>query len=599
MTQHMIGKVLQTRYQIIQSLGAGVFGQTYIAVDIDHPGTPKCVVKQLKVTSSLPSYLETLRLRFLTETETLKQLGHNSQIPQLIACFEENERFYLVQEFIEGHALSAELPVNKSHSYLWNEQEVIQLLEGVLSILDFIHSQGVIHCDIKPENLIRRISDGKLVLIDFGSIQPVDFGIEAEIPIYRVPVTSLGYIPPEQFIGKTQPNSDIYALGMIAIQSLTGLTPLQLKVDPNSNEIIWYSSDIQVNDYLAAVLSQMIRYDANERFQSAKDVLRVLRQIQLELQSPPGVIEAEYSDVYEPIAGNKRKSRKNRNSPLLTGMKVGLAANSAIMGLGVYSLLQRSPEFTASDTVYKATEIYQEGDLERAIALMKSIPSSSNAYPEAQATIDEWQQQWRIAAEQYQIAKTAYEAGQWSEAVRAANLAPDILYWQSKLNKFIAIAKSNLEAESQELLTKAYTKAESKDFSSALNYLRQIPVESSAGNVVQQKLAEYNQKKDVRATYLLQQAYNSAEQKDFDNAVKFLKKIPANSPVYAKAQIKLSEYNRKQKFLAKKQHREKPEFASSPKGTFEPAIKPFIESRTNISFQGFNPGSLLQEVNIQ
>ncbi|MEM7727312.1 MAG: serine/threonine-protein kinase [Cyanobacteria bacterium P01_A01_bin.45] len=596
MTQHMIGKVLQTRYQIIQSLGAGVFGQTYIAVDIDHPGTPKCVVKQLKVTSSLPSYLEALRLRFLTETETLKQLGHNNQIPQLIACFEENERFYLVQEFIEGHALSAELPIGKGHSYLWDEKEVIQFLLDVLNILEFVHSQGVIHCDIKPENLIRRISDGKLVLIDFGSIQPVEFGIEAEIPIYRVPVTSLGYIPPEQFIGKTRPNSDIYALGMIAIQALTGFTPLQLKIDPNSNEIFWHSGDIQVNDYLAATLSKMIRYDANERFESAKDVLQVLKQIKLELKSPE-IIDAEYSNIYEPIVDTPKQS-KNGESPLLTGMKIGLAANSVVMGLGVYSLIQASPEFTETQTLYKATEIYQEGDLEQAIALMKSIPSNSDAYPEAQATINEWQQEWKVAAQQYQIAKVSYEAGKWSEAVRAANVVPDILYWQSKLDKFIAKAKSNLETESQQLLSKAYAKAEDKDFSSALNYLRQIPVESSTGNVVQQKLAEYSHKKDVRAVYLLQKAYNSAEKKDFDGAVKFLEKIPTNSPVYAQAQTKLSEYNRKQKFLAGNQTVEKQEFVSS-KNKFQPVIKPFIQSQTATGLQDFQPGDLLQEVNIQ
>lgn len=241
MIHHMIGRILQGRYQIVQSLGAGVFGQTYIAVDIGRTENPKCVVKQLKVTSSQPSYLQTLRLRFLTETETLKQLGHHNQIPELIACFEENERFYLVQEFVEGHPLTAELPTTTQWGNLWSESEVIQFLQDVLGVLEFVHSQGLIHCDIKPENLIRRASDGKLVVIDFGSIQPIDFGADSVLPIYRIPVTSLGYIPPEQFISQTQPNSDIYALGMIAIQALTGLAPLQLKVDIYTNEILWRS----------------------------------------------------------------------------------------------------------------------------------------------------------------------------------------------------------------------------------------------------------------------------------------------------------------------------------------------------------------------
>ena len=90
MTNYMIGRVLQKRYQIVESLGSGVFGQTFIAVDTEHPENPKCVIKQLKVFSYQSNYLENLRLRFLSETETLKNLGTHQQIPQLLSCFEEN-----------------------------------------------------------------------------------------------------------------------------------------------------------------------------------------------------------------------------------------------------------------------------------------------------------------------------------------------------------------------------------------------------------------------------------------------------------------------------------------------------------------------------
>lgn len=305
MTNYMIGKVLQGRYQVVQTLAAGVFGETYVAVDIENPENPKCVIKQLKVISSQPSYLQTLRLRFLTETETLKQLGHHRQIPQLISCFEEHERFYLVQEFVEGHALTAELPINLNLGYPWSESEVTNFLQDVLSILDFVHSQGVIHCDIKPENLIRRACDGKLVLIDFGSIQPIGFEIVDEVlSLDRIPVTSLGYIPPEQFVGQTQPNSDIYALGMIAIQAFTGLTPLQVKVDPQTNEILWRSQNTPVSDYLAAVISQMIRYNYEDRFKSVGEVLRALEQMFLETKQSY-IINANYtlfSEQYEKIS---------------------------------------------------------------------------------------------------------------------------------------------------------------------------------------------------------------------------------------------------------------------------------------------------------
>jgi serine/threonine protein kinase len=546
MTHHMIGKVLQARYQIVQSLGAGVFGQTYIAIDIDYPENPKCVVKQLKVNSSQPSYLDTLRLRFLTETETLRRLGCHNQIPELIACFEENERFYLVQEFIEGHALTAELPIRSHWDGIWSESAVVEFLQDVLGILEFVHSQGVIHCDVKPENLVRRACDGKLVLIDFGSIQAVDFGIDEELPIHQVPVTSLGYIPPEQFIGQTQPNSDIYALGMIAIQALTGLSPLQFQIDTYTNEIIWRYDNTPVSDYLAAILSQMIRYDYQERFQSASDVLRILKQMVMDTPLPVQIYKSPDVEGKSKNSTQTAKLPSGPSSPLLTGMKVGLLTNSVLMGLGVYSLLSNAQIHTETDVLYKATEEYQSGDLKQAIALAQSIPSHSNVYPEAQATIDEWQYQWQVAAQKYTLVEQAFKESKWTDVFRVSAQVPDILYWQTKTDKLVEQARTEIEAKAKVLLTNAYESAGKKDFSSALEYLRQIPLESSVSATVQEKLVEYKQKQYIRASYFLQQAYNLAFVNDFAGAIEFLQQIHQETPVYAQAQIKILEYTQKQ-----------------------------------------------------
>ncbi|WP_298907129.1 serine/threonine-protein kinase [uncultured Nostoc sp.] len=588
MTSHIIGKLLQGRYQIVQSLSAGVFGQTYIAVDVDYPQNPRCVVKQIKVSSSESGYLEMLRLLFLTETQTLKLLGSHHQIPEFIACFEENERFYLVQEWIEGHALTAELPIEQQWGCLWSEREVVEFLIDVLGILEFVHSQGVIHCDIKPENLIRRNSNRKLVLIDFGSIQSVDFGIGAELPIYRIPLTSLGYIPPEQFIGQTQPNSDIYALGMIAIQALTGLEPLQLKADPYTNEIFWRSQNTPVNDYLAAVLSQMIRYDSQNRFQSAGEVLRVLKQITWD--QPPEILEV---DEQFPLKAaieddNSQNLTSGKLSPLLTGMKVGLAANSLVMGFGVYSLINNAPAYSETETLSQATKEYQAGDLQEAIALVKSIPSHSNVYPEAQATVEEWQQQWQVAAQQYQIAQTAFHESRWSDVLHAVAKIPNILYWQSKTDKLVQQASVNIEAQTQDLLAKAYESAQIKDFSTALQYLRQIPQESRAGGLVQEKLAEYNKKRQIRAAYFLQNAYKKASIGDFDLALKFLQNIPNDTLVYAQAQVKLNEYTQKQRLLA-----------DSQKVAFAKKTNSFTSKNSATKIEYLQGVNYLQEVNIR
>jgi tetratricopeptide (TPR) repeat protein len=602
MTNYMIGKVLQGRYQIVQSLGTGVFGQTYIAVDIETPENSKCVVKQIKVTSSHPAYLQNLRLHFLSESKTLEYLGHHEQIPQLLACFEEDERFYLVQEFIDGHALTAELPTKKNvelpteenTEYLWTENEVVGFLLDVLGILKFVHSQGVIHCDVKPENLIRRTHDGKLVLIDFGSIQPVDFTSDEVLPIYKIPVTSLGYIPPEQFIGQTQPNSDIYALGMIAIQALTGLTPLQLKVEPHSNQIIWRSSNTPVSDYVAAILTQMVSYDAKERFQSATEVIQALQEMPLENEALQ-TIEANYIEFAEPSEEIPHPDELGSKSPLLTGMKVGLAANSLVVGFGVYSLLSNAPAYSETQTLYQATEEFQSGDLEGAIALAKSIPRTSNVYPDAQTTIEDWQNQWQAAAEQYQVAEKAFHENRWTDVLHAAAQVPDILYWQSKIDHLVKHAQVSIEIRTKDLLAKAYEKAADRDFSAALDYLHQVPQESSANKMVQQKIAEYNEKQRVRATYYLQKAYNTAADGDFDNAVAYLQEVPKNTPVYEAAQLKLIEYSYKQRLA------EDPKIASSQiLNSGQKKVGQSINKSSALSsIKSFDPTDDLQEVNIR
>lgn len=163
----MIGQLLAGHYKVLKVLGEGGFGQTYIVEDTHLPGNPKCVLKHLKTTSTDPEILETASTLFEKEAETLQQLGNHDQIPRLLAYFEEKQEFYLVQEFIDGHPLSKELLAGKK----WTESQIIEMLLEVLEILEFVHSQGVIHRDIKPDNIIRRASDQKLVLIDFGAIK--------------------------------------------------------------------------------------------------------------------------------------------------------------------------------------------------------------------------------------------------------------------------------------------------------------------------------------------------------------------------------------------------------------------------------------------
>lgn len=583
MSKQMIGKLLQERYQIVQLLSTGVFRQTFIAVDMYHPDKPRYVVKQLKVNNyQSTSYFDYLKLRFLAETETLKDLGLHPQIPELITCFEEDEHFYLVQQFIPGESLAIELPQNPKSRDKWSQIDIIKFLEDALSILEFVHSQGFIHCDITPETLIRRAIDGKLVLIDFGSIQPIDFSIETALFIDQIPVTSLGYIPPEQFIGQAQPSSDIYSLGIIAIQAITGFSPRQLKINAETNEIIWCNDCTSINDYLVAFINQMICYQHQERFQSANEALWVLKHI--EWDKKPGKISITKSQLsYRTIEKTDQKSQT-----LLAGLRLGLLINSVMLGLGIYSLFNNYQAYSATETLYKAIAKYQSGDLQKAINLAQSIPLNSNVYPEAQAAIEKWQSQWQKDAEYYVSANKAFQESRWTDVLAYACKVPVSSYWESKIQPLVEQTKINIEAQTQVLLAKAYAKAEEKDFSTALYYLQQIPEENAVGAIVKRKLSEYNQKRQIRSGYYLYQAHNQASVGNFFGAIKLLEKIPKNVDVYDQARTKIQEYSQKLHLRNQQQ-----ELAIQKRELFS-ATKKSTEYKVSIQ-----PEDYLQEVNIR
>ncbi|WP_373536086.1 protein kinase [Microcoleus sp.] len=273
----MVSQLLDGRYQIIEVIETGEFGQTYLAKDIRRPGEPQCFVKHLRPGTKEPKLINTTRRLFQKEAEVLEKLGQHDQIPQLFAYFEENEEFFLVESFIPGHSLSTEIVPGKPLA----EEKLIPLLKELLEILVFVHGQGVIHRDIKPANLIRRYSDNKLVLIDFGSVKEIHIA-QRQAPV-TVRIGTLEYMPIEQFQYNPQLNSDIYALGMIGIQAMTGLPAYDLPKlrdlkNSNKGEIVWRHLAV-CSQALADVLDNMVRYDYRERYQSAAEALADLRKI--------------------------------------------------------------------------------------------------------------------------------------------------------------------------------------------------------------------------------------------------------------------------------------------------------------------------------
>jgi WD40 repeat protein/tRNA A-37 threonylcarbamoyl transferase component Bud32 len=276
MTQvSMLGQLLDGRYQICDRLAQGGFSETYIAKDTKRPGHPRCVVKHLNpYIQNSWNDLETAQRLFKQEAEILEKLGYHDQIPQLLAHCEVDGGFYLVQEWIDGQSLDELLQPQQR----WTEAQVVHLLQEILGILDFVHRQGIIHRDIKPGNIICRRSDRHFVLIDFGTVKPFDPKSDDAPFLTRqtIAVSSEGYTPIEQLRGKPCPASDLYALGMIAIQALTGLHPKEFEESLYLQEITW-SQHTEASPGLIAGLTTMTRYHWKDRYSSAQEVLQDLQ----------------------------------------------------------------------------------------------------------------------------------------------------------------------------------------------------------------------------------------------------------------------------------------------------------------------------------
>ncbi len=271
----MKAALLNKRYRILETLGRGGFGETYLAEDTHMPSGRKCVIKQLKPVVEQPRIPLWMKERFQREAAILEELGEgHSQIPRLYAYFSEEDKFYLVQEWIEGQTLAEKW----SSTGNLNAEQVIGILVELLPVLDYIHERRIIHRDIKPENIILRDRNLIPVLIDFGAVKEAMATVVSpkQSSAFSVSIGTPGYMPSEQAAGRPAYSSDLYSLGLTAIFLLSGKSPQDLEADPRTGEIIWQKHIPNLDPKLAAILDKAIRFHPRDRFSSAREMLAAL-----------------------------------------------------------------------------------------------------------------------------------------------------------------------------------------------------------------------------------------------------------------------------------------------------------------------------------
>ena len=321
----IIGKTIGGHYYIISLLGQGGFGETYLAQDEYLPDKPPRVVKRFQPQSNEPSFLQTAKRLFDRESIILNKLGIHDRIPQLFAHFEENQEYYLVQELIAGHDLSHEFNPSQqtgAQGVRFSESQVIQLLYDILDVLRFVHQQNIIHRDIKPSNLMRRDVDGRIVLIDFEAVKEIGSKLQySQGQPHTVTIGTEGYMPSEQENGHPKLCSDIYAVGMTAIQALTGVFPHQLPKDPNTLEVVWRER-VSISPKLADILDKMVRYQWQQRYQSADEALSAIA---------PLVASSTLPTIVSPPPGLPWL-----NSPRIKKLLIGLVSLGIVTVAGIF-----------------------------------------------------------------------------------------------------------------------------------------------------------------------------------------------------------------------------------------------------------------------
>lgn len=265
--------VFEGRYRILKAIGKGGFGITFLARDVQLPSKPLCVIKQLCPKLRDRAALLRAQKRFEREARILGELGGHAQIPTLINYFEHDGEFFLVQEYVRGSTLSRLV----KQQGIWSERDVRAFLGEILPLLTYVHDHKVIHRDIKPPNLMRCRTTGRLVLLDFGAVKEC-VAMDQE-DTYRAATThfvgTMGFAPPEQLALRATYATDVYAVGVTCIFLLTGKSPAKLGADPSTGEIMWRDK-VSISQPMARIIEGMVNVSLRDRYRSANEVLKML-----------------------------------------------------------------------------------------------------------------------------------------------------------------------------------------------------------------------------------------------------------------------------------------------------------------------------------
>jgi serine/threonine-protein kinase len=266
--------LLDNRYEVLRLLEDGPWSMAWLAEDTRLPSRRQCIIRQVKPLITDPQMQQQLCDRIQVEVRTWQKLGgiHN-QIPWLSSFADAKGQIYLLEEWIPGVTLTQKLQANGS----LDEATVQDILIQLLSLVDYLHQNQVVHCVLEPNHILLRAEDNKPVLQYGGIFNQVIAQIFLENDIRPIPwITTSGYLPHEQVIlNRHYYSSNLYSLGLIGIYLLTGKPPHRL-FNLTTGQCDWYPQIPMPDSAFAAILNKAIARFPGERFVTARQMLIAL-----------------------------------------------------------------------------------------------------------------------------------------------------------------------------------------------------------------------------------------------------------------------------------------------------------------------------------
>lgn len=361
-----VGEMLQERYRIASLLGQGGMGTVYRAWDT-RLNVP-VAIKELNPQPGLdPNALAQLRRQFQQEAKVLARLDHPNLV-RVMDFFSQHGSEYIVMNRIEGESLDK--LIEKRGAFV--EAQVLAWAEQLLNALAYCHSQGVIHRDVKPQNVIIR-PDGQAVLVDFGLVKLWD----PNDPRTKTSMRGMGtpeYAPPEQYdtdIGHTDAQSDLYSLGATMYHALTGQAPPTATQRMSSPEKFVPLQKVVpgVSGWTEAAILKAMELARSQRWSSATAMAKALR-------------------VPNPKHSDKSKRGKmtaisgtHRHVSLLLGVLGGLTVLLVAVGvlMGLRSAGNHSTPTPVTEATATMSEMLKETDTPFLQATSTLMPTSADA----------------------------------------------------------------------------------------------------------------------------------------------------------------------------------------------------------------------------